>query len=222
MNLIITKTMKTDEGIYYKKVFIESESDLPKEKGIYLFSRRNERFYLYKPFDPESKNSDPQGWVNLFDWYLIPLPANERTAIKPTINDYPSTDSRTFINLDYTINWQKYANALDMYISELSQFQGRDKAVIKKQHDYIDWLEREVRYIPTTVRMDYIPKQIMEVIMKCESELSSLQSATMHDLNNADQAEEEKTTLRLNPEKCNCNFERIVSQGICGFCGKPI
>lgn len=79
--------MKTE---LFKKVFIESESDLPKEKGIYLFSRRNERFYLYKPFDPESKNSDPQGWVNLFDWYLLPV---ESTLSDEEINTYFSNHS---------------------------------------------------------------------------------------------------------------------------------
>jgi hypothetical protein len=39
---------------------------------------------------------------------------------KPNINDYPTTDSRTFKNPNGTVNWCKYANALDEYILSLS------------------------------------------------------------------------------------------------------
>lgn len=35
---------------------------------------------------------------------------------KPTINDYPITDERTFLNLNGSVNWQRYAKALDAYI----------------------------------------------------------------------------------------------------------
>ena len=37
-------------------------------------------------------------------------------AEKPTINDYPITDERTFLNLNGSVNWQRYAKALDAYI----------------------------------------------------------------------------------------------------------
>ena len=36
--------------------------------------------------------------------------------MKPHINQYPMTDSRTYLNFDGTVNWQKYAEALDEYI----------------------------------------------------------------------------------------------------------
>lgn len=38
---------------------------------------------------------------------------------KPNIKDYPSTDDRTYFELDGTINWEKYANDLDKYIASL-------------------------------------------------------------------------------------------------------
>ena len=34
----------------------------------------------------------------------------------PDIDDYPQTDSRTYKNLDGTVNWKKYAMALKSYI----------------------------------------------------------------------------------------------------------
>jgi hypothetical protein len=34
----------------------------------------------------------------------------------PDIDDYPVTDSRTYKNLDGTVNWKKYAMALRSYI----------------------------------------------------------------------------------------------------------
>lgn len=37
---------------------------------------------------------------------------------KPYIKQYPITDSRSFIDLDNKINWQKYALALDEYIEK--------------------------------------------------------------------------------------------------------
>lgn len=44
----------------------------------------------------------------------------EQIIKKPTINDYPSTDSRAFIELDGAINWEKYAKALDEFIVKLA------------------------------------------------------------------------------------------------------
>ena len=39
---------------------------------------------------------------------------------RPTINDYPQTDSRTYYSLDGTVNWKKYAKALEEYADSLS------------------------------------------------------------------------------------------------------
>jgi hypothetical protein len=45
----------------------------------------------------------------------------EQIIKKPTINDYPSTDERTFVELDGKVNWEKYAMALDEFIVKLIQ-----------------------------------------------------------------------------------------------------
>ena len=37
---------------------------------------------------------------------------------KPNIHDYPMTDSRTFIRLNGSIDWEKYAKALDEWIKD--------------------------------------------------------------------------------------------------------
>ena len=37
---------------------------------------------------------------------------------RPEITDYPMTDSRTFIKLDGSVDWEKYAKALDEWIKE--------------------------------------------------------------------------------------------------------
>lgn len=40
----------------------------------------------------------------------------EQIIKKPNIYDYPSTDERTFVELDGKVNWEKYAKALDEFI----------------------------------------------------------------------------------------------------------
>jgi hypothetical protein len=45
----------------------------------------------------------------------------EQIIKKPTINDYPSTDERTFVELDGKVNWEKYAKALDEFIQILAE-----------------------------------------------------------------------------------------------------
>lgn len=45
----------------------------------------------------------------------------EQIIKKPNIYDYPSTDERTFVELDGKVNWEKYAKALDDFIVKLIQ-----------------------------------------------------------------------------------------------------
>ena len=46
--------------------------------------------------------------------------SNDHQIRMPQINDYPSTDERSYINLDNTgsVNWEKYAKALIDYIKQ--------------------------------------------------------------------------------------------------------
>jgi len=41
---------------------------------------------------------------------------------KPNLDDYPVTDARTFILLDGSYDWKKYALALDEHIQELNEY----------------------------------------------------------------------------------------------------
>jgi len=62
----------------YKKVFIRSEADLPKEEGIYFVGIKTA---LYEPEDVggvgsiESYhfNCDEDNWLKEIDWYLQPI-----------------------------------------------------------------------------------------------------------------------------------------------------
>lgn len=42
---------------------------------------------------------------------------------KPSINDYPITDQRTYLNFSpmNSVNWEKFSRALDKYIIELDE-----------------------------------------------------------------------------------------------------
>lgn len=52
---------------------------------------------------------------------------------KPTLDQYPPTDERTFINLkDGSINWKKYAQALDDYIMERGQYKNEQPSNCNK------------------------------------------------------------------------------------------
>lgn len=87
----------------------------------------------YLPFQTYSKKN-----INLFAFlkplfYLYPME-------KPKINDYPLTDSRTFLEFDGTINWQKYAKALDEYIL-LKEY--NNESPLKEQSLFMDILNDE-------------------------------------------------------------------------------
>jgi hypothetical protein len=45
----------------------------------------------------------------------------EQIIKKPNIYDYPSTDERTYIELDGKVNWEKYAKALEEFIQILAE-----------------------------------------------------------------------------------------------------
>ena len=56
---------------------------------------------------------------------------------RPTINDYPQTDSRTYYNLDGTVNWKKYAEALEEYADSLSPAAEEESLTVEPKDN--DW-----------------------------------------------------------------------------------
>lgn len=84
--------MKTEEQIFYKKVYIHSEDDLPKETGRYLGHEKC--FKSQDLIDSYHYDKDDKDfccdWLNTFDWYLLPvsLPSDEEIEEEfPTVID---------------------------------------------------------------------------------------------------------------------------------------
>ena len=101
----------------YKKVYIKSEADLPKMAGSYIVCLRLGRIYEdYKFIGIDNTFPDTNHWLRHVIWYLEPISAVNEPENIPDIDDYPQTDSRTYKNLDGTVNWKKYAMALKSYI----------------------------------------------------------------------------------------------------------
>lgn len=70
--------MKTE---LFKKVYIKSEADLPKEMGDYLVLRKTGYgTLLHFPFEGDvGWKADRYNWLHNVDWYLLPvsLPSDE-------------------------------------------------------------------------------------------------------------------------------------------------
>jgi hypothetical protein len=79
--------MKTE---YFKKVYIKSEEDLPKEMGDYLVLRKTGYgTLLHFPFEGDvGWKADRYNWLHNVDWYLLPvtLPSDDE------INDWASSE----------------------------------------------------------------------------------------------------------------------------------
>jgi hypothetical protein len=83
--------MKTDEPIYYKKVFIESEDDLPKEVDNYHVKLKNGEARLFHfPFKGDvGYNIFKLDWLEDVEYYLQP--------VEPTV----LTDEEISVELDF-------------------------------------------------------------------------------------------------------------------------
>jgi hypothetical protein len=214
--------MKTDEGIYFKKIFIESESDLPKEGYYPVHPKNSSDWYVISMWCDLNKKTTSQ-WIEEYDWYLMPLPVNEvktaeeiETAILFIIEN-SSKDDFVMKNCQITNHdgddnsielagyWREQKTIVDNHLTNLntfaSQFQGKDNRdlIIDKQKEVIDALGAYSTHVVIMWNKDLeddeskdLKLRLWENVKQLRSELSSLQSATMHDLNNADQAEEEK------------------------------
>ena len=70
--------MKTEEQIFYKKVYIHSEDDLPKSNGLYVIWNNTAKTILNNVLFDSSSNCKSY-WMEYIDWYLLPvtLPSEE-------------------------------------------------------------------------------------------------------------------------------------------------
>ncbi len=65
---------------YYKKVYIKSEDDLPKEEGEYMCHLKT-RCIVVKPFSNTGGVFSPSWWISRVDWYLQPISLPEITGL---------------------------------------------------------------------------------------------------------------------------------------------
>ena len=70
--------MKTEEQIFYKKVYIHSEDDLPKSNGLYVIWNNTAKTILNNVLFDSSSNCKSY-WMEYIGWYLLPvtLPGDE-------------------------------------------------------------------------------------------------------------------------------------------------
>ena len=66
------------EATNYKKVFIKSEADLPKESGIYFVNEYDENNIRY--FHPKDLYAQ-KAWIGCVEWYLQPISQPEKDLL---------------------------------------------------------------------------------------------------------------------------------------------
>ena len=73
----------------YQKIYIRSESDLPKEEGKYFVGLKlnGEHIDVYWWLNNVDKQFQNEYWLNTFDWYLRPLPRPERKTAEEMTED---------------------------------------------------------------------------------------------------------------------------------------
>lgn len=66
---------------YYKKVFIKSKRDLPQASGEYFvgYKAQHTTATLFYLIGGDRLTDDPQYWIDVIDWYLLPVESPEIT-----------------------------------------------------------------------------------------------------------------------------------------------
>ena len=91
--------------IYYEKVFIKTEADLPKENGTYIICSTDGRLYEkeFKINSPAFKKS----WEQWIDWYFRPVELSFPTEDEINIKFHFGADQ----DYEYMIKGAKWAIA---------------------------------------------------------------------------------------------------------------
>lgn len=82
----------------FKKVYVKSEADLPKESGYHFVCHKDQR-HNYYAFDNDGPFENRDYWSKHIDWYLIP---DEKPEKKPPTDEDIRKQSET--EIDPTIN----------------------------------------------------------------------------------------------------------------------
>ena len=95
--------------LYYKKVFIKTEADLPKEEGRYITHTKG--YESYYVISVKYEHSDNYFWMQLYDWYLQPTEVYEKDFLEwivseesPVVIWYGSKKPFATKKKDYTID----------------------------------------------------------------------------------------------------------------------
>ena len=106
--------MKETREETYRKVFIKTEADFPKENGLYFCVDQNRHYIGERSFDKADKiNLHIWSGVN---WYLQPVTDKEATTEQTLPNDYVKSDITQPIGstTDFVIQQEKPQTAEDM------------------------------------------------------------------------------------------------------------
>jgi len=78
-----------DEEIYYKRVYIRSEADLPKGNGMYFCMDKDRKYIGDRSFEKDDKIGY-RIWRDAVDWYLLPIsqPELSREKVIEVLHDY--------------------------------------------------------------------------------------------------------------------------------------
>lgn len=110
---------------YFVKVYIKSESDLPKVTGIYyvhLKTERDDRVYIKSVPNVPSLNKG--FWMDNYDWYLKPVDALPKTEFKPV------KSAETSQGIKRSELWEKIYSIIDRLILAEIEGDGYDKPSI--------------------------------------------------------------------------------------------
>ena len=75
--------MKDKPEQHFRKVWIKSENDLPKEGDYYVHEKHTPDFALNNYYFDQETEDEYHSWINNLDWYLQPYtPASEKVIEK--------------------------------------------------------------------------------------------------------------------------------------------
>lgn len=81
-----------EREIIYRKVYIKSEDDLPKESGVYYVGKRDFEKGLFH-FDPNGRGKlqeyDVSYWIEFVEFYLLPVELPTEEEIDDKFNNSP-------------------------------------------------------------------------------------------------------------------------------------
>ena len=116
----------------YRKVYVKSEADLPKEKGEYFCYRKSDnRLLIFNRFIEPDREFEESVWMRNVDYYLQPEQPIEQSESKTAIKTAEEGESMNSLK-DEIIHYQIWA---DNFRHEY----GEDKSCMQLVNAYFGW-----------------------------------------------------------------------------------